>query len=135
MELTMRIELMTSPLPRECSTTEPREPIKNQGLRTNKHQNRWSGRQGSNLRHQPWKGCTLPTELRPHLKKKFNGGERWIRTIEGINRQIYSLLPLATRQSLLNISALHSLRSVVGAGYRDRTYDLRFTKPLLYQLS
>ena len=24
-ELTMRIELMTSPLPRECSTTEPRE--------------------------------------------------------------------------------------------------------------
>ncbi len=34
-----------------------------------------------------------------------NGGERRIRTFEGINRQIYSLLPLAARQSLLNSSS------------------------------
>ena len=26
----------------------------------------WSGRRDSNPRHQPWQGCTLPTELRPH---------------------------------------------------------------------
>ena len=25
-----------------------------------------SGRRGSNPRHQPWEGCALPTELRPH---------------------------------------------------------------------
>ena len=30
----------------------------------------WSGRRDSNPRHQPWQGCTLPTELRPH-KLKF----------------------------------------------------------------
>ena len=33
-------------------------------------------------------------------KNVKDGGERRIRTFEGINRQIYSLLPLATRQSL-----------------------------------
>ena len=27
---------------------------------------KWSGRRDSNPRHQPWQGCTLPTELRPH---------------------------------------------------------------------
>ena len=26
----------------------------------------WSGKRGSNSRHQPWQGCTLPTELFPH---------------------------------------------------------------------
>ena len=29
----------------------------------------------------------------------YDGGERWIRTIEGKSRQIYSLMPLAARQS------------------------------------
>jgi hypothetical protein len=33
----------------------------------------WSGRRGSNSRHQPWQGCTLPTELRPHY---FGGPDR-----------------------------------------------------------
>ena len=28
-----------------------------------------SGRRDSNPRHQPWQGCTLPTELRPRLGK------------------------------------------------------------------
>lgn len=32
---------------------------------------------------------------------RLGGGERWIRTIEGKTRQIYSLLPLATRQPRL----------------------------------
>ena len=63
-ELTMRFELMTSPLPRECSTPEPREQLQKSYFKVEK----WSVRQESNLRHQPWKGCTLPTELRtPNL--------------------------------------------------------------------
>lgn len=35
------------------------------------------------------------------LAKCFFGGRRWIRTIEVDGRQIYSLLPLATRESFL----------------------------------
>ena len=48
----------TSPLPRECSTTEPHGPI--QKIRI------WSGRRGSNSRHLVWKTNALPTELHPH---------------------------------------------------------------------
>ena len=93
---------------------------------------KWSGRQDSNLRHPPWKGGALPTELRPHsIGAWLDGGERRIRTFEGINRQIYSLLPLAARQSLLIKLSL----KIDGADYRNRTYDRRFTKPMLYQLS
>ncbi len=146
----MGIEPMTSPLPRECSTTEP---LEQNSSHNNTHiyfamrskvdddnycvkrvfsGREWSGRQDSNLRHPPWKGGALPTELRPHRKR--NGGERRIRTFEGLHRQIYSLLPLAARQSLLVfISNFHSEKN--GADYRSRTYDRRFTKPMLYQLS
>src|SRR5687767_4234756 len=75
---------------------------------------RESGRRGSNPRHQAWKACALPTELLPrsfrpptpdrpfpgplHLRSQNacrHGGGR-IRTFEGLRRQIYSLLPLAT---------------------------------------
>ena len=87
MELKTGIEPVTSPLPRECSTTEPRERIKSG--------EKWSGRRDSNARHPAWKAGTLPTELRP----QYFGGGRWIRTIEGKSRQIYSLMPLAARQS------------------------------------
>ena len=31
----------------------------------------WSGRQDSNLRHPPWKGGALPTELRPHRTREM----------------------------------------------------------------
>ena len=60
-----------------------------------------SGRRGSNPRHQAWKACALPAELLPHspltspISHLPHGGGR-IRTFEGISRQIYSLLPLAT---------------------------------------
>ena len=47
----------TSPLPRECSTTEPHGPIQTRI---------WSGRRGSNSRHLVWKTNALPTELHPH---------------------------------------------------------------------
>ena len=42
-------------------------------MATNKkfHPCRWnlSGRRGSNPRPQPWQGCSLPTELLPHIIK------------------------------------------------------------------
>ena len=51
----------TSPLPRECSTTEPHGLIQNRI---------WSGRRGSNSRHLVWKTNALPTELHPHTHTK-----------------------------------------------------------------
>ena len=51
----------TSPLPRECSTTEPHGPIQKRI---------WSGRRGSNSRHLVWKTNALPTELHPHTHTK-----------------------------------------------------------------
>ncbi len=65
MELTTGLEPVTSPLPRECSTTEPRE-LRGKINNTGKIfvRKKWSVRQGSNLRHPAWKAGTLPTELR-----------------------------------------------------------------------
>src|SRR3954469_432058 len=56
-----------------------------------------SGRRGSNPRHSAWKADALPTELLPRFPRLSipNGGGR-IRPFEGLRRQIYSLLPLAT---------------------------------------
>jgi hypothetical protein len=51
----------TSPLPRECSTTEPHGLLNS----PNKY-HVWSGRRGSNSRHSVWKTEALPTELLPH---------------------------------------------------------------------
>lgn len=45
-----------------------------------------SGRPESNWQHSPWKGDTLPIELRPLLC-----GRRRIRTFEVLRQQIYSL--------------------------------------------
>src|SRR4051812_29786310 len=73
-----RIERATSPLPRECSTTEPhgqstlvwerRSQTTADTLQTDKHltqTRRWSGRRDSNSRHFAWKAKALPTELLP----------------------------------------------------------------------
>src|SRR5437016_11857184 len=61
----------------------------------------WSGKRDSNPRPRAWKARALPTELFPPTQPKKNtGGEGRIRTSEGISRQIYSLLPLATREPL-----------------------------------
>ena len=80
---------------------------------------------------------TLQNQVR---SKNLYGGERRIRTFEGVRRQIYSLVPLATWVSLHIFSAKYrqiTPRLLVGygAGEGTRTHDLRFTKPLLYQLS
>ena len=67
----------------------------------------WSGKRDSNPRPRAWKARALPTELFPLsnidlaiIHKDLAGGEGRIRTSEGISRQIYSLLPLATREPL-----------------------------------
>ena len=38
----------------------------------------WSGKRGSNSRHQPWQGCTLPTELFPHLNALLSVREQGV---------------------------------------------------------
>ena len=78
----MRIELMTSPLPRVRSTPEPHRPKK------------WSGRRVSNPQPSAWKADTLPIELLPLLRKKW-----WRRKDSNLRRrsqQIYSLPSLTT---------------------------------------
>jgi hypothetical protein len=60
------------------------------------------------------------------------GGGRRIRTSEVVRRQIYSLFPLATRESLqvkISRTAFH------GAGDGTRTRNLLITSQLLCQLS
>jgi hypothetical protein len=84
----------TSPLPRECSTTEPHGPrykLPFANIASPKP-NVWSGRRGSNSRHSVWKTEALPTELHPlrtlTQSKPFLllllllliGGGGWIRT-------------------------------------------------------
>ena len=64
---------------------------------------------------------------------RINGGQGWIRTTVDSRRQIYSLLPLATRAPTHSLMPSHSFMSKKIAGNRNRTYNLRFTKPLLYR--
>ena len=70
----------------------------------------WSGKRDSNPRPRAWKARALPTELFPHPIKRppEPGGEGRIRTSEGVRRQIYSLLPLATREPLREHKILYS---------------------------
>src|SRR5262245_22479100 len=67
----------------------------------------WSGKRDSTPRPSAWKADALPAELFPPdlfvpctTEPPRVGGEGRIRTFEGIRRQIYSLLPLATREPL-----------------------------------
>ena len=122
-----RIERATSPLPRECSTTEPH------GQRITQHQFRKDPRTAEILSRleretgiEPaslaWKARVLPLNysridqqsLRAQPRKErdqaptssllFTGGGDWIRTSVGVSQQIYSLPPLATRAPLRRIS-------------------------------
>ena len=64
------------------------------------------------------------TSKNPSLTgEAFAGGPSRIRTYEGVSQQIYSLPRLTASVS------------THGAENGTRTHDLRFTKPLLYQLS
>ena len=123
-----------------------------------------SGRRGSNPRHQAWKACALPAELLPQSESDpyqrdvvhppsviclcrspavcrppsvvcLNGGGR-IRTFEGISRQIYSLLPLATWvPHPADPRAIRLCLHLPRADGEDRTRDRPITNRVLYQLS
>gem|GEM_PF-4131159 len=58
------------------ATPRPKHAIRPRGFRVRKRPRSidrglplWSGRRGSNSRPQPWQGCALPTELRPHCSR------------------------------------------------------------------
>ncbi len=80
-------------------------------------------------------GAMRPGLDEPVRSRSLNlaiGGGCWIRTNVGVSRQVYSLLPLATRATLRIIRLPpHWIR----AGEGNRTPNLRFTKPVLCQLS
>ena len=152
LELVDGIEPSTSPLPRECSTTELHEPIRTSALHVptgwcpatdlavgsftvaRRERRAWSGRPDSNRRHSAWEADALPTELLPHI-----GGQGWIRTSVGIRQRIYSPSPLTTRAPT-HVSLRARTRSEPdttepGATHRNRTDNLPITSRMLYQLS
>ena len=113
-----RIERATSPLPRECSTTEPHGRIHprdrhppdsctDPGLAGAGEGNRTlvislEGFCSTIELHPPrfgsaWRLQRTTTSL---LDAEKSGGGGWIRTNVGVSQQIYSLPPLATRAPL-----------------------------------
>ena len=106
-----RIELPTSPLPRECSTTEPHGRYYASTSRT-------GAGEGNRTLVVSLEGFCSTIELHPHgpltipyaLCADILGGGGWIRTNVGVSQQIYSLPPLATRAPLrreLTIMGVH----------------------------
>ena len=90
-----RIELPTSPLPRECSTTEPH----GHALTL-----LFGAGEGNRTLVVSLEGFCSTIELHPlisvYITSSLVGGEGWIRTNVGVSQQIYSLPPLATRAPL-----------------------------------
>ena len=119
----------TSPLPRGCSTTEPKgripcSPCKHFATTADRFVERETGIEPASL---AWKARVLPlnysrergkisvnprrlsTALHKSLQSIANpqkrlGGGGWIRTSVGVSQQIYSLPPLATRAPLRRTS-------------------------------
>ena len=97
-----RIERVTSPLPRECSTTEPHGQI------LNLNPGRLERETGIEPASLAWKAKVLPLnysrwQARETASPRTTislGGGGWIRTSVGVSQQIYSLPPLATRAPL-----------------------------------
>jgi hypothetical protein len=102
-EPSSRIELLTPSLPRRCSTTELRgRLLAYPGLQSffslvSLRFVLLSGRRDSNPRHPAWKAGALPAELHPRPPARWRGKDSNLRRH---SRQIYSLLPLATREPL-----------------------------------
>ena len=104
----------------------------------------WSGKRDSNPRPSAWKADALPlsySRAKSSLGRRIGGGGR-IRTFEGVRRQIYSLLPLATRAPLRHFSRRQGRGEPrptacwnVGAGEGTRTPNHLITNEMLYQLS
>src|SRR5215218_6319986 len=112
-----RIERATSPLPRECSTTEPHGLILRLDLSLKRARRgvpsacRTGAGDGNRTRVISLEGWGSTIELLPLGKLLraspapvdrtiFRGGGGWIRTSVGVSQQIYSLPPLATRAPL-----------------------------------
>ena len=116
-----RIERATSPLPRECSTTElqrriPLLPLRALPIapRTRPRLAHGAG-EGNRTLVVSLEGFCSTIELHPHLPpftrmspsngrrpkpSTSSGGGGRIRTFEGESRQIYSLIPLTAREPL-----------------------------------
>ena len=101
-----RIERATSPLPRECSTTEPHGRRHGPGHRDiqacgdrlpHRSLEREAGIEPASL---AWKAKVLPLNYSRPIPQRRLGGGGWIRTSVGVSQQIYSLPPLATRAPL-----------------------------------
>ena len=97
----------TSPLPRECSTTEPH------GQNLSPSRNNVERETGIEPASLAWKAKVLPlnySRIGPFAQSSqlqvtqaphnLAGGGGWIRTSVGVSQQIYSLPPLATRAPL-----------------------------------
>ena len=130
-----RIELPTSPLPRECSTTEPH----GQDALQRTHSGAGDGNRTRVISLEGW-GSTI--ELLPQFDHRIKqlleiGGGGWIRTSVGVNQQIYSLSPLATRTLLRKLFKYSRFLPYfkLGAAGGDRTHDPWLRRPILYPLS
>ena len=120
-----RIELVTLSLPRIRSAdwaTSAKSWLR--GLDLNQ---RPSG-------YEPDELPTAPPRDKKMKKWKLEKTKDWWRGLDSNqrrwNRQIYSLLPLATREPLH-----YGIASQIGAGKRNWTLNLLITSQLLYQLS
>ena len=113
MEPTARIELATPSLPRMCSTTEPRGQKKRRlagtrcgagdGIRT--HDIQLGRLELYQLSYTRVSLSALPAKC----TCEFTGGGGRIRTFVVRRRQIYSLLPLATRVPLRTLEPMARL--------------------------
>ena len=157
-----RIERATSPLPRECSTTEPHGHRHRTGRRERADQcrlisNHLERETGIEPVSSAWKAEVLPlnysrlaSQICFRQKQPLDislGGGGWIRTSVGVSQQIYSLPPLATRAPLRRISNYSRIFSAnsrervqcninsCGAAGGDRTHDPWLRRPILYPLS
>ncbi len=117
----------TSPLPRECSTTEPHGLILRLDLSLKRARRgvpsacRTGAGDGNRTRVISLEGWGSTIELLPLGKLEraaptpvyrsiFRGGGGWIRTSVGVSQQIYSLPPLATRAPLRRTSKYSTSR-------------------------
>ena len=137
-----RIERATSPLPRECSTTEPHGPsstLVDTGLAADapptglcgrhSHSSTLERETGIEPASSAWKAGVLPLNYsrpgnllrdprRGCRMPSINlgrGGGGWIRTSVGVSQQIYSLPPLTTRAPLHAEPAMLAHCEVAGA--------------------
>ena len=132
-ELQMGIGPMTSPLPRECSTTEPLEHYQKYSI------NIYLGREngaGDKIRT-----CDIHLGRVALYQLSYarieNFGKKMVER-EGFepSKDRSDRFTVCCLWPLGNLSSNFSIhKKIDGADYRNRTYDRRFTKPMLYQLS